>query len=202
MPLRSPMPTRQARGSRLKRPSPDVVLQLKIELLGVRPTVWRRIVVKDSIKLSALTAVILTAMGWEPKHMHEFVFGKNTYGIDYPGDIELEPGHEDRISLAEARGQLASFSLRYDFGDGWVHRIKVEKVLDQSPLAHAICVDGENACPPEDVGGPAGYAHFVQAMRDLGHADHKELIAWHGEVFDPAFLDIDAINARLKTITP
>lgn len=188
MPIKSPLPTRQA------------VLQLKVELLKVRPKVWRRIVVNDSIKLSALNAVILTALGWELQHMHEFVFGKNTYGIDYPDDIALEPGHENRISLAEARGSLAGFSLRYDFGDGWVHRVKVEKALERDPLAHALCMDGENACPPEDVGGPAGYAHFVQAMSHPGHADRKELRAWHGGNFDPALLDIDAINARLKQI--
>ena len=48
------------------------VLQLKVELQGVRPKVWRRVLVPSSIRLPKLHVVLLRAMGWDGGHLHEF----------------------------------------------------------------------------------------------------------------------------------
>ena len=50
---------------------------------------------------------------------------------------------------------------------------------------------GEGRCPPEDVGGPPGYEHFLEAIADPGHPDHDELTEWHDEPFDPSVPDTD-----------
>jgi hypothetical protein len=34
------------------------------------------------------------------------------------------------------------------------------------------CDDGENACPPEDVGGALRYADFLAAIADPSHEEH------------------------------
>jgi hypothetical protein len=42
----------------------------------------------------------------------------------------------------------------YDFGDSWEHDIVVEEILPAEKGAHhPLCLDGQRACPPEDVGG-------------------------------------------------
>lgn len=52
-------------------------------------------------------------------------------------------------------------------------------------------VEAEGRCPPEDVGGPLGYEHFLEAIADPGHPDHEELAEWHDEPFDPSVPDTD-----------
>ena len=47
----------------------------------------------------------------------------------------------------------------------WQHRIKVEKALVPDPdMRRPLCLGGQNACPPEDVGGVPGYADFLEAI--------------------------------------
>ena len=94
--------------------APPPVFALRIELLRLKPTVWRRIVVPGSIKLSTLHVVLLSAMGWMGGHLHEFIFGDRNFGIpdpDYP-----EPGmeREDRITLVKALGLGHTFRYLYD----------------------------------------------------------------------------------------
>lgn len=60
------------------------------------------------------------------------------------------------------------------------------------------CVAGENACPPEDVGGPHAYFDFVAAIRDPAHEEHASMLRWVGGSFDPIAFDLDDINERLE----
>ena len=96
---------------------------------------------------------------------------------------------------------LLMLSYTYDFGDCWEHRLTVEKVLPAQELPrYAVCVAGANACPPEDVGGPPGYVHFLDALSDPQHPEHQELLAWCGGAFDPRAFDLAQANARLQHI--
>lgn len=47
-------------------------------------------------------------------------------------------------------------------------------------------VGGANACPLEDVGGPWGYADFLETMADPAHPKHGDKLEWWGGGFDPA----------------
>jgi hypothetical protein len=40
-------------------------------------------------------------------------------------------------------------------------------------------------CPPEDCGGPRGYAELIEAITDPEHERHKDLTEWIGDDFDP-----------------
>jgi hypothetical protein len=47
----------------------------------------------------------------------------------------------------------------YDFGDGWKHTIKIEQLTDPEPGAlYPRLIAATGRCPPEDCGGPWGYA--------------------------------------------
>src|SRR5206468_6936156 len=50
---------------------------------------------------------------------------------------------------------------------------------------YPICLEGERACPPEDVGGVWGYADFLKAIANRKHKEHKEMLEWVGGRFDP-----------------
>ena len=55
----------------------------------------------------------------------------------------------------------------------------VEKVEDGGPK-EAECLAGERACPPDDCGGPWGYADFCAAVTDPNHEQHADLTEWAG----------------------
>jgi hypothetical protein len=65
-------------------------------------------------------------------------------------------------------------------------------------------MDGQRACPPEDVGGIFGYQEFCEAIKNPGHDRHKELTDWYGHVdffakpFDIDRFDKDQVNAELN----
>ena len=176
------------------------IYQLRIELLDVEPTIWRQLLVPGSIKLHKLHVVLLWTMGWAGGHLHEFVIGHDHYGEPDPGfDTPPRVQRDNRFTLAAALGPRKWFLYLYDFGDGWEHRVTVEQVLPADPgvkLPH--CLDGANACPPEDVGGPPGYAEFLEAIRDPSHEENGAMLQWCGGAFDPAAFSIDDTNAMLR----
>jgi hypothetical protein len=59
-------------------------------------------------------------------------------------------------------------------------------------LKFAVCVDGQNACPPENVGGPCGYRNFLEAVADPKHEEHQQFLGWIGGSFDPAAFNLAA----------
>ena len=63
-----------------------------------------------------------------------------------------------------------------------------------------MCVDGQNACPPEDVGGPQGYARFLEALADPADEEHESVLDWVGGSFDPTQFDVALANARLQRV--
>jgi len=177
--------------------------QLKIELLDVVPTVWRRLIVPETIKLPKLDRAIQTAFGWTNSHLHEFIIGGLEYAYPDP-DWAEELGHVDetKIVLLDALGlEARCFDYVYDFGDHWHHVAIVEdRHLQTSPTSPISCVAGENACPPEDVGGAHGYAEFLEVLADPGHEEHKHLMTWSGGNFDPKRFDLDPVNRALAKI--
>jgi hypothetical protein len=184
--------------------SPDAVYQLRIELLDLRPAIWRQILVRGSVELSRLHVILLITMGWDGGHVHEYVIGDKNYGeVDplFRSNVPDDPPllDEAEATLAAALGERKSFTYVYDYGDNWQHRVKVEKILPADPdLRSPLCLDGRNACPPEDVGGGPGYIEFLEAIRDPSHEDHHEQLEWCGGSFDPDAFDLVAVNERLS----
>jgi len=179
----------------LKKPKPRKIpdlLQLRIELAWIKPKIWRRIVVPESITLGNLHHVLQMAFNWGGYHLHEFDIDGERFGIPDP-EVDWEPiRSEKRIQLKTALGEIGAFKYIYDFGDHWEHRIKVEKkLLGDLELSHrALCLAGANAAPPEDVGGAPGYEEFVAAMADPNHPEHQRMCEWYGDSFDPAYFDV------------
>ena len=169
-------------------------MQLKITLLDVEPLVWRRVVVPTTIALDELHTVVQMAMGWLDYHLHLFEIDGVVYADD-ADEMEFEVvGDEADTILAEVVGPGSRFRYEYDFSDGWQHQVEVEQV--SLGLTPTRCVDGERACPPEDCGGPPGYARLLRALADLARGECIELIDRYGD-FDPDDFDADAVTEQL-----
>lgn len=174
--------------------------QLYVELDWVRPKVWRRLLVPITIKLPSLHGALMWGTGWQGGHIHEFIFADMNYGRIEPGwDLPDGVLDEAAVTLQEALGSRKTFIYVYDYGDNWRHKVKVEKIVKlDAPLSSAVCLDGENACPPEDVGGAPGYEEFLAALADPTNPEHEELKGWIGGSFDPTAFDVAEVNERLN----
>ncbi len=182
---------------------PAALLQLRIDLESIRPPIWRRVVVPETITLAKLHRVIQIIMGWKDAHMHLFEVAGQRYGKPDPESAEWgTPIHsERRATLAGSLAGATSLIYIYDFGDYWRHRIKIEAIMPpDSELRHPICTAAHHACPPDDVGGPCGYMNFLDAMLDPNHPEHNSMLQWYGRAFDPEAVDLEAINAELEAI--
>ncbi len=182
------------------------IYQLKITLQGSKPPIWRRVKVPSDISLHRLHKVIQTVMGWENCHLHQFIVGDSYYGEPDPyndsGIFESKMNDDKKVRLSElVLGEGHWFEYEYDFGDSWLHRVLVEKTLQPEPdVRYPRLIKGKRACPPEDVGGIWGYEEFLEAIRDPGHPEHREMLDWVGDKFDPEEFDMDEINQRLTKI--
>jgi len=177
------------------------IYQLKITLLGSEPTIWRRFLVKSDIRLSQLHTVLQIVMGWFDSHLHQFIHDNVIYSVPDPDFFEPVV-NEEKVRLDKLlTGEGSHLVYEYDFGDGWEHEVRVEKVLEPDPeMQHPVCTDGERACPPEDCGGVWGYTDMLQILSDPEDPGYEETLEWLGEDFDPEEFDIEEVNDILQSL--
>jgi hypothetical protein len=183
--------------AKVKKAKPTAVFQFKITLLEIKPPIWRRIQVQDCT-LDEFHEHVQTSMGWTNSHLHKFKIGERKYADPMLMEEDfVEFGYKDstRTNISKIipkTGKRFSLFYEYDFGDSWEHEV----LFEGCPKAEAgrqypICLEGERACPPEDVGGTGGYDEFLEAIADSQHEEHEEFLRWAGgrfypEEFDPA----------------
>ncbi|MBE3584497.1 MAG: tetratricopeptide repeat protein [Limnochordaceae bacterium] len=185
--------------------SPDMIYQLKITLSGSKPPIWRRVLVPANATFADLNDIILEAMGWLGGHLWEFEVGDELYGPRSEDlDWSMEPPRDARKTrLYQVLGSgAAAFRHMYDFGDGWVHNVRVEKVLAAEPgVGYPRCVAGKRACPPEDCGGIWRYYELLKIAADPSHPEYKETVEWLGPGrLDPERFDVAEADAALEYV--
>ncbi len=179
------------------------VFEAHIELWGLEPSIWRRVVVPEDMSLVELHAVIQGAMGWQDYHLHSFEIDGQRYEI--PENDQLGP--EDRYlderhhRIMDVLKEGSECLYVYDFGDNWRHLVRVEGHRQASPQDRLPrCVAGELACPPEDCGGLYQYPEFLAAFGDCTHPEHESTREWAG-AFDPNVFSVSQANALIGAIT-
>ncbi len=183
----------------------DLIYQFKVTLLEIKPAIWRRIQVPDCT-LAELHEYIQAAFGWENYHLHQFEIDGERYQPPLaPGDFEFDPEIRDETQfmlgkLVPRAGRKPRWAYEYDFGDGWRHEIQFEGFVPiDSKGKYPVCVEGERACPPEDCGGPWGYADYLAAIADPKHEEHEEMLEWRGP-FDPERFDAKKATKEMRKV--
>ena len=148
--------------------SADTIARLKITLDDVKPAVLRRVEVPFDIRLDRLHLTIQAAMGWTNSHLYEIRAGDVGWSTPDP-DADWAGDFLDarKARLGDVLEDIGTKTLRYlyDFGDGWEHTIKVERLIDPEPGAlYPRLIEVSGRCPPEDCGGPWGYAELLEAI--------------------------------------
>jgi len=180
----------------------DTIARLKIALDDVTPAVLRRIEVPFNIRLDRLHLAIQAAMGWTNTHLYEIRARDVGWGIP---DRDWGDGPLDarKARLAAVLEDVGAKTLRYlyDFGDRWEHTIKVERLIDPEPGAlYPRLIEASGRCPPEDIGGPWGYAEYLEAIGNPKHERHAEFKEWLAEDFDPNFVDASWLAEKVNAL--
>lgn len=158
------------------------------------------------MKLHRLHRVIQDVMGWYDCHLHHFLTDDGRYCEPDPDEFDFGFGpptkNEKRYTVSDlAPVEKSKFIYEYDFGDGWLHKIVLEKILPHdTSFKHPVCLAGRNACPPEDCGGIGGYEDLKQILADPEHIEHDEMKMWLDREFDPVFFDLAGANLLLSQL--
>ena len=173
------------------------VYAIKVTLLDTSPPIWRRFLVPRDITLSNLHRTLQTLMGWTNSHLHQFILPRQKQA-NRRQVVGAKIANENRTKLGELIGTVgATLLYEYDFGDGWQHELLLEEVLLGDESFQQICVAGKRCGPPEDCGGPPGFAELLMALQDANHPDHEEVGEWLGD-FAPESFSVEEINRRLR----
>ena len=184
----------------------DSIARLKITLDDVAPQVFRRIEIPLNIRLDRLHLVLQAAMGWTNSHLWEIRVRDVGFGPPAPREFVAfgdGPSNAAKAILIDVLEDMGAKTLKYfyDFGDGWEHTIRIERILDPTPgVSYPLLIAAAGACPPEDIGGVPGYEEFLAAIADPEHQRHDEIVEWHGDDFDPNDAAIDRINAAFAAL--
>jgi len=150
----------------------------------------RRLRVPANITFNILHRLLQKAFGW--KNYHLFRFGlykewkKDLYAdpdvelVISEEDIEINPEARlmEGVKLSDYVPEYIKIIYHYDYGDNWYHFIEVENIINNCEEELPVLLSGEGDSPPEDVGGPGGYADFLEIIADPEHGDYRETKEW------------------------
>jgi hypothetical protein len=184
---------------RYRFPMPDDLYQLRVSLIDIEPTIWQRLLVPKDITLPSLHSILQAVMGWTGSHLHQFKVGEVCFAEP---NVDADPGPIDhaRVTVSQLLPRSGTSCIyEYDFGDGWEHLIELEGEVPPATVTEPVprCVAGARACPPEDCGGPPGYAQLLAALGDPDHEEHAQYAAWLSREFDPEAFGVELVNRRL-----
>jgi hypothetical protein len=186
----TPPPRPPARRGRPRKPR---LVQLRIMIAEIEPPIWRLVRVPDTYSLHQLHRIIQLLFGWLDYHLYLFRVGERRFEAP---DEEADGEDSTAIRIGDlALSNGARFTYTYDFGDDWIHEIVVEDVFPFAPTDEdderllPLLMAGERAGPHEDSGGPSGYQHLIEALRDRSNPEHKLYRQWAGD-YDPERFDV------------
>ena len=177
--------------------------QIKIQLVEITPSIWRRVVIPSDMLLSDFHKVIQSAMGWTNSHLHQFVKDETYYLQKMQDDWTWDEMNNVDYKRRKVSGLLKKENdvmiYEYDFGDSWEHIILLEKITENTRgQKMPVCLDGKRNCPPEDCGGTYGYEDLLNILADPKHEEHGNYLKWLGGEFDPEYFSVDEVNKLLK----
>jgi hypothetical protein len=183
----------------------DKIFQVKITINDSEPEIWRKILIPGNVRLPSLHRIIQIAFGWTNSHLHQFIKDDEYYTVRYPNDdtwyeldnIDYNKGKTCLSDLISAEKE--SIVYEYDFGDGWMHEIFIEKVLPADPsVKYPVCLEGQRSGPPEDCGGISGYEELLEVLKDPDHEEYEHYATWVGDYFKPEYFNMERVNAIFK----
>lgn len=179
-----------------------MLLQIRVTLQYIEPKIWRRILIDAERPLEDLHWVIQIGFGWEDSHLYLFEKDGKKYEIPSLEDDSFGESNSEDASSFQIKNMLSKqgdqLIYEYDFGDGWRHEVVVESIDSEMGMYEPMLIAGERNGPPEDCGGPPGFAALVDAMANKKHPERRNLVEWLGYAYNPETFDPSMINMEMR----
>jgi len=180
------------------------IYQFVARLGKFNPSIWRRIQFQDC-QVAKFHEVLLTIFGWTPEHSLRCT--ARALGSTHAGAGSA--GREPKWLSDLVPRDGMPLSIKYEIGEHepWELEVQFEGfALSAYDERYPLCVAGERAGVPDDDMRPN---ELRWALSDLASpADRrqrsaaKHAHAWQKWSYDPAILDLAALNASLRRFTP
>ena len=166
-------------------------LNVRLDLNG-RDAV-RRLRVTSNTTFERLHKLLQYAFEWNDRHLYKFglfkEWSENNYArpdVEFVSEAGLYDVYEANpeaksktvVKLSDYVPEYLKILYIYDFGDSWHHYIEVENVIEDCGDELPVLLSGEGDSPPEDVGGAAGFAEFLEIIADPEHEDYEHIKEW------------------------
>jgi len=161
---------------------PMVTLDVRLHL---HSPCYRRIRIPLRQSLSDFHQTLQILFGWKDYHLHSFELEPDLplditmpeyaslASMDDWGMCDTEP-MERWLLLSEVLERYPHFWYIYDMGDRWEHEITLVSQENMTDFSGPQCILALGDAPPEDVGGPDGYAELLELLQ---HPEGPEYLA-------------------------
>ena len=188
------------------------MLQLKVTMCHLKPPIWRRVEVPDTLTFWEFHFVLQILFDWQNSHLFEFRRGRGTpdeflagtprVGPDTDMAPEWQQDCRDVVLANVLTAPKQKLTYVYDFGDYWEHEIVVEKVqplVQGHPTPAVRCLAGRRAAPSEDIGGFPGYDQLMEVLTEKADGKRKQLPGYFAGLgkYDPNEFDLASFNHDL-----
>jgi hypothetical protein len=167
-------------------PAYELLVTLDLDIYKAK----RRLIVPADIEMQRLHRLIQHVFNWNSCHLYMFCFLNGKNDNPYAPDLKLAAHPEDMMfdedvlmdghRLNEFIRKYDRMVYVYDFGDDWTHEIKLIREIPNYNDASPRLLKAIGQTPPEDVGGPDGYADFYRIMTNPDDPAYAETKDWVG----------------------
>lgn len=171
---------------------------------------WRETLMPANCSFLDLHLAIQIAFDWDDTHLFDFKMNARGQKIHIDEASFLSPSfppavgpqeaivEADDIFLSDVFPKSRTATYTYDYGDNWVHKIKLVKTYPTCPVEDPTLVAGAGQAPPEDVGGPWGFEDFLKVLADEKHPEHKGMTEWAKEMGWKKDFDLEETKELLE----
>ena len=150
--------------------------------------IWRRVIVPGSWKLDELHRLIQVCLDWQDAYRHHF------YATD-----QDRKAMEGRTRIRDLRAQGIG-RLEYEYGSKWTVRVIFVSSYQPGNKETVRCVAGENAGPPEKIGGPLRFRKMLTSLTGGNELERQTAISEMGQDFSPGIFDKEKCNRNLHSL--
>lgn len=197
------------------------VYQFRVFIQKVSPSIWRRLLLRDDQTLAVFHDALQIVFGWSDEFLHRFHLRGRIYAVPRAFGTAYTKSAEEVPIRSLNLHPRERFLYEYNFIDWWRVQIRLEKILPfDNTRSYPFCLDGSQAGPLEDCGGPHTYLHLrthtyhplflIMRLQDLAdeYPDNREYGQKIRELYpDLAYwlkvyhFDHDAANQQLLQLS-
>ena len=189
--------------------------KVTIRMTDVEPVVWREVMIPYGATFQRLHFIIQRVTNFQSwmkgREIHFFEVSlpeENMIVTDDPFAYEKFKRRKKSSAGATVRQpqtlkidvfleKYGKLHYTYDFGDDWRFDIVLDEIVDDYHFGYPLLIAGSGEAPPEDSGGPPGFAEFLKIIADDKHPEQSERLFWAKEQGYERY-DHQQINGYLK----